>query len=357
MNTEASTRPNLEELNCRVRLVEDQRGDSVSEAFSVEICGTIYALAVCDNVIAEISATDITDGVKKFKPVYTYMDNGQIDYSHVFCHTVSLGRLPTDVTVLSRWMTVARIPVRRIVLPFAGKRNLRFAVSILTGDGNTELAYAEYNFVYENFSDGYIDLEEKINRARAMAVKLAFVVAATEKDVSASAVSLIQSWTRNHAALAGASILLSSLLAHIAVFLPGCAQIYSRNLCKKITSFAPMKVRYEILELCMRVAGTDGIVAFEQLILLKNIAGWFEIHREQFRNMLENILPLRMYEIGDMEISLGIAEDMSNDEICQQLSKEYRKWNARVINRNPKIENQAEQMLKLIAEIRDECSE
>jgi hypothetical protein len=357
MNTEPFTQPNLEILNCRVRLVEDKHNGSASQAFSVEICGTIYAPAACDSAIAEISVTDTTEGVNKFKPVYTFIDNGQIDYSHVFCHTAGLGRLPSEVATLPHWMTVAKIPVHRLALPGAGKRNLQFTVSILAGGGNTELAYAVCGVVYENFSCGYIEIEEKIRRAKTMSVRLAFVVAATEKDVSARAVTVIQNWAKNNVAVSGASILLNGLLAHIVAFLPGCARIYSRALCKKITVAVPMKVRCDILELCLRVAGTGGIIAFEQLILLKNIANWFEISRERFRSMLENILPLRMHEIGDMEISLGIAADMDNDQICQQLSKEYRKWNARVINRNPDIENQAENMLKLIADIRDECAE
>ncbi len=357
MNTEPCTQPNLEKLNCHVRLMEEQQDGCVSQVFSVEICGKIYAQSVCDSVIAEISVADTTEGINKFKPVYTFTDNEQIDYSQVFCHTTNLGRLPTKVTTLPHWMAVAKIPVHRLALPFAGKRNLQFTASILSGGGNTEITYAVCGVVYENHSRGYIELEEGIHRAKIMAVKLAFVVAATEKEVSAGAVAIIQNWTRNNITVSGLSILLNELLAHIAALLPRCYRIYSRSLCKKIAAAAPMKVRCEILELCLRVAGAGGFIAFEQLILLKNIANWFEIQRERFRNMLENILPLRMHEIKDMEISLGIDADMDSDQICQQLSKEYRKWNARVINRNPEIENQAEHMLKLIAEIRDECAE
>jgi hypothetical protein len=212
-------------------------------------------------------------------------------------------------------------------------------------------------FVYESLSPGYIELEENLRLAKTMAVKLAFVVAATEKKISANVVAVIRNWTRNNIAVSGASIMLNKLLAQMVAFLPNCARIYSRALCKKITAAAPMKVRCDILELCLRVAGTGGIIAFEQLLLLKNIANRFEIHREKFRSMVENTLPLRMHEVEDMEISLGIASDMNSDEICRQLSKEYRKWNARVINRNPEVETQAEHMLKLISEIRDECAD
>ena len=70
--------------------------------------------------------------------------------------------------------------------------------------------------------------------------------------------------------------------------------------------------------------------------------------------MMEKVLPVNMYEVKDLEISLGIAADMNREQTCRQLSKEYRKWNSRVTNRNPKVKTQAERMLKLIADIRNQ---
>ena len=71
--------------------------------------------------------------------------------------------------------------------------------------------------------------------------------------------------------------------------------------------------------------------------------------------MMEKILSVSMYEIEDLEISLGITSQMNKKQTCRQLSKEYRKWNSRVTNRNPEIKTQAEHMLKLVAEIRNQC--
>ncbi len=352
MHTQPYIQPESKIFKCRVQLIQEEK-----DVFNVEIIGSICAPTGCQSAVANISVTDTTDGINRAKPVYTFIENEQIEYSQNFAHAVNLGRLPGEVTTLPTWMSIAKIPAHRLVLPHAGRRSLQFTVSISSKQSGAELACAAGGLTYENLSIGYIELEENIRRAKIMAVRLAFVVAVTEKEVSARAVAIVQNWTKNNIAVSGTSILLNGLLAHIVAFLPRCARIYSHGLCKKIAALAPMKVRCDILELCLRVAGTDGIIAFEQLVLLKNIANCFEIPREKFRNMLENILPLRMHEIGDMEISLGIASDMDTAEICHQLSKEYRKWNARVTNRNPEIENQAEHMLKLIADLRNEHTE
>ncbi len=75
--------------------------------------------------------------------------------------------------------------------------------------------------------------------------------------------------------------------------------------------------------------------------------GW-----DRFCTMMEMILPICMHEVEDVEIGLGITSEMSNAQTRRHLTKEYRKWNARVTNSNPKIQAQAEHMLKLIAEAR-----
>lgn len=338
-------------LNCRVQLLREQEN-----VFSVEILGSISAPAGCQSVVAEVSIIDITDGVNKTKSVYTFIENDQIEYSQAFSHTVNLGRLPSQVTVIPDWMSIAKIPAHFLALPYAGRRNLQFTVSILSQQSDAELAYTICSLIYENLSVGYIELEERIRLAKAKAISLAFTVAATDKKISPHTVEIIRKWAKNNITISDAFIVSGKLFAQIIAVFPDGARICCNVLCRKITNAAPLKIRCDILELCMRVAGTGSVIAFEQLLLLKNIADRFEIPREKFRTMLENILPVRMYEIKDLEISLGITSDMDNNQLCCQLSKEYRKWNARVISRNPEIENQAENMLKLIAELRNECA-
>jgi hypothetical protein len=44
---------------------------------------------------------------------------------------------------------------------------------------------------------------------------------------------------------------------------------------------------------------------------------------------------------------------MGEEEVREHLNKEYRKWNARVNNCDPAIQNQASYMLNFIAEARE----
>ena len=92
----------------------------------------------------------------------------------------------------------------------------------------------------------------------------------------------------------------------------------------------------------------------KQLALLKKLADLLEVDADRFRSMMEKIIPAGMHEDGDVEIALGVTSDMSNEQTRRHLNKEYLKWNARVTSSNPKIQNQADYMLKFIAEVRTE---
>ena len=126
------------------------------------------------------------------------------------------------------------------------------------------------------------------------------------------------------------------------------------KICDEIVTIAPVAQRYDILELCLYVAQSKGSVTAEELTLLKNMAEWLGVDSEKFRIMMEKVLPVDMHQVKNVEIILGITSDMSKERVRKHLNKEYSKWNSRVTNADPDIQNQADQMLKLIAEARSQ---
>ncbi len=357
-SVEPSGQPKPDVLNCRVKLTKEKNANSILDTFSLEICGSIYAPSDRHYVIVKISVTDATDGIHEAKPVYSNVDQWQMKHSQVFCYSAELGRLPDSVTTLSDWMALARVPADWLTFPRKGRRNLQFRTSILSRQSGEQLACATCNFTYENDSLGYIDLKENSRRAKALAVPLAFAVAAADKRISDCEVEVIENWAGNNIALSKASnkakLKLNKLLGCTLTFFRNYNSTRSYKICKKIARIAPLAVRCDILDLCLRVVGANDLAAGEQLGLLKNVANWLEVHRERLRSMMEEVLPLRMQEVEDIEISLGITSDMNKNQTCRHLSKEYRKWNARVTNSNPEIQAQAEHMLKLIGETRSQ---
>jgi tellurite resistance protein len=340
-------------LNCRVQTSEYRENDESYDAFNVDICGTIRAEKNGCQTFITISLQDVTDGSPT--SVQTWTSESKMS---AFCRRVELGRLPQEVTVLSDWRTVAQIRVDSLLFARKGKRSVQLEASIASVDSNKELSRTRCVFDYDNPVHGYQDLQENAERTKVLAVALAFAVSAADNELCESEIELIENWARDnildssdHATEKDARKLEKVFSRTVAFFREG-NKLDTDRICKEIVELAPVAQRYDILDLCLYVARADGFVSAEESALLKDLAIWLEVDAEKFRLMMEKVLPLHMYEVKDVEAILGLTSDMSNEKARRHLNREYSRWNARVTNIDPDIQNQADQMLKLITEAR-----
>ena len=278
--------------------------------------------------------------------------------SPVFCYNTDLGKLPNEITTLSDWTTVAQLNSDWLIFPHKGQRNLQFTVSVLSRNSGEELANAQCTFIHENAEFGYIDIQENIQRTKYLTVALAFAVSAADKKLYNCETELIKNWVRDNLESSSSSHkardnLDKALNKTIAFFRNG-NHLNIQKICKEIVDIAPLADRYDILELCLYVAQAKGFAAAEELSLLNNLATLLEVDLDRFREMTERILPVNMHKVKDMEVILGVSPDMNKENTRQYLNKQFCKWNSRVTNSNHEIQDQAEQMLKLIAEARNQ---
>jgi tellurite resistance protein len=354
-------KPNPNILNCRVQLKEDEKDNCEFEFFDVEICGTIHAPSDMYHATAQISVLDITDGIQKSQPVYNNSKKPQMQNSDVFCHNADLGKLPNKDTTLPDWMSVAKLQCDWMLFARKGKRNLRFTISILSGQDGQELCNAECTLTYVNPKFGYIDLQENIQRTKTLAVAIAFAVSAADDKLYNCEIELIKNWARNNIDVSQASNnakdQIEKALKKIAQFFQSGYKVDTDEICREVVEIASIAQRYEILELCLHVAQAKGVATKEEITLLQNLANRLEVDGDKFRTMMEKILPVTIHQVKDMEVILGVRADMGKEETCQHLNKEYRKWHARVTNSDPQVQAQADQMLQFIAEARSACVE
>jgi uncharacterized tellurite resistance protein B-like protein len=194
-------------------------------------------------------------------------------------------------------------------------------------------------------------------RVENLAVSLAFAVAAADGKLFAREIDVIKRWAKNritqHVSNQPADHLEKALDGTLAFF-RNAGQLDVQKLCKEIMANASAAQRYEIIELCLYVVQAKGFAAPEELVFVKNIACLLEIDRESFRAMTEKIVPVTMHKAADIETLLGLSADMTEEKTRRHLSKEYAKWSSRVTSFNPAVRAQAELMLKLIAETRNQ---
>ena len=351
----------MRKLNCRVQWTKLEEENSIYDAFSLEICGSINAPDdMCDTTL-QISIMDVTDGAVNAKVVQSRLlqwslQDGQ-DPS-AFCYRSRLGKLPHRVTTLSDWTAVAQIRFDWLLFPRKGERQLQFTASIMSADSNQELACARCLFTCENPAFGYMNLQENIERTNILAVALAFAVSAADDKLFDCEIELIKNWARDNILENSASdedeLKLDKALDKTITFFRSGSNLDTCKICDEIVVIAPIAQRYDILELCLYVAQSKGSATAEELTFLKNMAGWLEVDPDRFRVMMEKVLPVDMHEVRDVETILGITSDMSKERVRKHLNKEYSKWNSRVTNADPDIQTQADQMLSLIAEAKSQ---
>jgi tellurite resistance protein len=358
---ESATPIDIRALNCRIQWTKLEEENSIYDAFSIEICGTIQAADDnCDTTL-QISITDVTEGEANPKVVQSRLPQWSSQDGpdpSAFSFRARLGKLPQQVTTLSDWTSIAQVRFDWLMFPRKGKRQLQFTTSIMSDDGNKEFARAKCVFACENPMFGYIDLQENGERTNIMAVALAFAVSAADNKLYDCEIELIKNWARdnildNSASDADERKLDKALDKTIAFFRSG-NNIDTCKICEEIVVIAPIAQRYDILELCLYVAQSKGSATAEELTFLKNMAGWLEVDPDRFRIMMEKVLPVDMHEVRDVETILGITSDMSKEKVRKHLNKEYSKWNSRVTNADPDIQTQADQMLTLIAEAKSQ---
>ncbi len=353
-----SAQLDLTVLNCRVQLTKQQENNSDSDAFSVEICGSIHAPQDVSSANLSISIVDVTEPKSQGEPVQALVKQWQMPDSSVFCYNAELGKLPHQVTTISDWTSIALLRLDWLALPRKGKRELMFITSIFPAEGGEQLAWARCYFAYHNRDFGHLDLQENVQRAKTLAVTLAFAVSAADNKLYDCEVELIKNWARDNIDLSEASNkeqrkLEKALNETIAFFRDG-NQLNNYDICREIVGIAPLAVRYDILNFCLYVAQANSSVTKEELTVLKDLANWLEIDTDKFREMVEKVLPVDMHEVLDVETILGVTSDMNKEKARRHLNKEYSKWSARVTSSDPEIQTQADQMLKLIAEARSQ---
>jgi len=346
-------------LNCRIRLTKPTEQGRAVDAFDVDICGSIHTSIQACQAALKISILDVTS--KSPMPVQMQIGQGTAGSGPVmspFCHKTDLGKLPHQVTILADWTSVARLRLEKMLFPRGGVRTLQFDVSVVSAETGQELARTRCRFVYENPDFGYMDLQENAERAKVLAVGLAFAVGAADGDLHDYEIDLIKNWARDNildspeeATDQDIPRLDKALNKTIAFFRAG-NKLDACGMCKELVAISPIAQRYDILELCLYVARADGSAAGQELAVLKDLASWLEVNAEKFRVMMEKVLPIEMHQVKDMQAVLGITSDMDKEKVRRHLNKEYSKWNARVTNADPGIQSQADQMLKLIAEAR-----
>ena len=205
MAAEICTPVDPDVLNARIRIGREPSADSWRSVLIVEICGTIKAPDEDHEVGLEVSFSDVTDETAMSLPVLTRPKHGPLQNSSHFVHRSGMGKLCRQTSVLEDWTVVAQVSPEWFVLPRQGSRRLQGNVAIVSSQTGARLASASCIVAFENTEIGYLDIEDNIQRAKTLAVGLAFSVGAANGLLLDPEVSVIAVWVKTNFGSAGVS--------------------------------------------------------------------------------------------------------------------------------------------------------
>ena len=340
---------NPEIFDCRVQLTED------GAFFDLFIKGTIYSPKGGVKTILNVSVVDITEGANKEKKLF---HAGNLQQLSEFCYIKDMGVLPDDQACFEDWALVGSVEAGQILFARKGESDLRFKVSVLMDENRRELAYAQAEIFYENPQFGYVDLEENKSRAKTLAVAMAFSVASADGKLSCGEVEVIKGWACKNLGRGGKEDRqLKKALAKAVAYFGSGNKLDINKTCDQLTQISTPGQRYEVIKLCLQAVGANESIGENQIELLKSLTVLMDVDREKFRTMANKFLPVSMYASADRQVILGISDDMDVEQIREHLNEEYSKWNSRVTNSSTEIQQQAEEMMQLIAQTRNELVE
>lgn len=328
------------------------------KVFTVEMQGQINAPMDNCPVLKTITLFDITNGRDDQKPVLCSLDNLQYQDTTAF-YSSTMDILPYMMSLLSEWQPLLSIPVETLTFPVRGKRVLLFTVSMTALNGAV-LVSAQSEVIFVNNQPGYLDNMKSRLRTAELAVKLAVSVSAADGNFAGTEGRVVKDWIQKRIASSVESQKQEvkqklNNAVELAMMASGSAVPEDIiHLCNDLIEMNPIPAasmgdKYDILELCLKVASADGTAMDIELNLVYSLAESLGVDRDRFRTMIDKILPVSIHETEDVNTILGIKQSWTVEQKRKHLRQGNRKWRALATHSNPEIQAQARQMQELIA--------
>jgi len=340
-------------------------GSGNRECLSLKMRGPINLHPSMLTAVFHLTVWDVSQGKskEKRKPVLCSIPQFQLKNSQVFLWT-HVVQMPYAQGVLNDWTDVISIPIETLIFPARGRRSLEFELVIMSlGVENGPVNRATCTHHHESQVYGYIDGIQMRIKTEELGLKFAAAVASVDGHLDNREKSVIRNWMDSRIeslpedmqaettrALSRALMMAERLGAKIK---QSEIHIMVEEILEQYpVASLPRGDLYDVVKLCMEVAAADGTAGPDELKLIDRIAGMLGVDRETFNRYRDKLLPAGMHSEKDIGAILGMDPHWSAREKKKHLRGLYREWSSRVTHTDPQIRDQAEEMLKIIAEER-----
>ncbi len=358
---------------CRVDVLQEIENGQPHCYLSVRMRGRTRVPCGQFETDIQLRIQDVTDGVRRSQPVHTSAAAWQSSPDNPeFAFRGYNGRVPDPDSILSHWVQIVKIPADSLILSHSGDRKLQFSIVLLPRGEDTPLQAASTTIPWRiptAATAGIHDLVSEIpdadndldQFAEGICLQIAVAVGSLTGPLSEASRNILQDWIqhkiRNTVQPERKARLTDLLPDSFQAMLGEPIETSALEIITACCDIAPnlsSSERYQMIRLCILITASNGRITQTETALLEQIAAALTVDPVKFRAMAQKLLPVDSQNQDNLEFILGIRPDMTPEQARLRLNEEYQKWNARVTHPDAHIQAQAEQMLRLIGQARNE---
>lgn len=358
-STPIVNRSEMGELTLRLRPdhfdLED--GSDPMPMLRVLLSGNIEASRRQEPVKFVVRVVDETDGEDNRMPVFCIIPQFR-DEEGVFQFEQEM-ELPYAITAFDN-LDLVRLPTFAFAGPRSGRRRIRVLVLVVS-QHNSETYFGAGSASTTITLDlpGYMELAEQSAHRELQIAQLAISLAAADGRIDRRETTAIRRFftERNMDIQDEAQrrdrveTLMRDAMAPFREKGKTRLRALMTDICAQLVEDDDA-VRQVAYELAVQVVASDDEVDDREYEALRFVARKLDLPEGFIKEAHDRNLRANMFGEADAEKLLGVPEGLSTAEKKRFLSKEYKKWRARVTHNDPKVAAEASIRLKQIARAR-----
>jgi tellurite resistance protein len=311
------------------------------------------------------------------EPVFSMLNEFQEPQSRAFQDLTGCGEISENQGFTS-WVKIGVVPTGILQPARTGRQELSIIVRLVDIDniptiyqgftdresGNSPLWASREHFEFDCQVTGYSEEAEARDEAQALSIKIGMAVAMADGTLDDAEGFVLKNWIKS--VLSNYSGEKEQKLKKIyndamreSYSLAKSKNLLLDDVCEKLNDLGDTAQKYQAIELAHKVMAADGQADKREMKVINDVAEQLGIDSSELEKIRDKqIIKLNTNpEDIDTLSLLGISSSLSDEEILEQLKKEFIKWNGRLNSLSDGEEkDNAQQMLDLIGKAREKYS-
>jgi tellurite resistance protein len=308
------------------------------------------------------------------EPVFSMINEFQEAQTRAFQDLTGCGEV-TESQGFINWVKIGVIPTEILQPAESGRQELSIVIRLVDIDNmptislgftdpdsdNQPLWSVIEHFDFDCEVTGYSEEAEVRDKAQALSIKIGMAVAMADGTLDDSEGIVLKNWIKSilstHSGDKEKSLKkIYNDAMRESYDLAKSGNLVLDDVCEELNELGDTAQKYQAIELAHKVMAADGKADKREMKVINKVAESLGVDSVDLEKIRDKQIVKLNTSPEDMDILtlLGISSSLSNEEISNQLKKEFIKWNGRLNSLGEgKEKDNAQQMLDLIGKARE----